>query len=240
MRVFAISDLHLSHAVDKPMHVFGPHWEDHAARIQEAWRERVDSEDLVLVPGDLSWGMRFDDSRQDLEFLGALPGTKLIVRGNHDYWWATRKKLAEFLPPSIIPLQNTAHVQGDIGVAGTRLWIDADLKLEESSPEDRRIWERELGRLRMSLMALPQGLKHIIVMTHYPPISLEGRAGRAVALATEFGCDVWVFGHMHLGGPDYAGFNCTIGSIRFEFVSADYLDFIPKLIFDQGGSAGGS
>jgi predicted phosphohydrolase len=156
----------------------------------------------------------------------------VIIKGNHDYWWASLSKVKQALPGSIIPLQNSSVTFGSIGVAGSRLWLDPDLKLETTTADDKKIWERELDRLAMSLKTLPPGLGVRIIMTHFPPISLDGNPSRAVKIARDAGCDIWVFGHMHLGPLDYGGFNRTVEGIRFDFVSADYLDFRPKLIFD--------
>ena len=234
MRIFAISDLHLSFQVDKPMDIFGPAWQGHPERIKKAWIESVGTDDIVLIPGDISWAMRLNEAVEDFAFLGVLPGTKVIIKGNHDYWWPSLSKVKQFVPPSVIPLQNTSIVFGNIGIAGSRLWIDPELELESYTKEDRKIWDRELERLRHSLKSLPNGLNTRIVMTHFPPISLEGRESKAVEIAREFGCDIWVFGHMHLGNLNYGGFNRTIDGIRFEFVSADYLDFRPRLILDAG------
>lgn len=215
------------------MDIFGPAWQDHPEKIRKAWTESVRADDVVLVPGDISWGMRLSEAQDDFTFVGDLPGTKVIIKGNHDYWWPSLSKVKQFVPPSIMPLQNTSVVLGDVGIAGSRLWIDPDLELENYTKDDRKIWDRELDRLSQSLRSLPQGLSTRIVMTHFPPISLDGRESKAVRIAREYGCDIWVFGHMHLGNLDYDGFNRDIDGIRFEFVSADYLDFQPKLILDE-------
>ncbi|HOJ13636.1 MAG TPA: metallophosphoesterase [Deltaproteobacteria bacterium] len=230
MRIFAISDLHLSFGSNKPMDVFGAHWEDHPERLREAWLERVTDGDVVLVPGDVSWAMRLAEAADDLAFIHALPGTKVVVKGNHDYWWTTMGKMKNALPPTIIPLQNTSVTFGEVAVAGCRLWIDPDLMLEEATEEDRKIFQRELGRLESSLRSVPETAKVRIVMTHFPPISLDGKPSRAVEVASRYGCDIWVFGHMHLGGPDLKGFDRTAGGMRFVFASADYLGFKPRLI----------
>jgi uncharacterized protein len=232
VRIFALSDLHLSFEVDKPMDIFGPAWQDHASKISRAWHEIVSEDDIVLVPGDISWAMRLSEAQEDFSFLGGLPGRKIIIKGNHDYWWASLSKVRQSVPESVIPLQNSSIAFGNIGIAGSRLWLDPDLKLESTTPEDKKIWERELDRLRLSLQTLPAGLETRIIMTHFPPISLEGKPSRAVAIAEEYGCDIWVFGHMHLGSLEYKGFYRTLCGIRFEFVSADYLDFRPKLILE--------
>ena len=232
MKVFAISDLHLSFETDKPMDIFGPHWEGHSERIRQAWEDCVSEGDVVLIPGDISWALRLSEARADFEFIDALPGKKVIIRGNHDYWWSSLSKVKKALPASIIPLQNTAINFGLIGIAGSRLWIDPELRLENATPQDRKIWQRELARFSLSLSALPQDTKVRIIMTHFPPISLEGKPGKAVEVASGYLCDIWVFGHMHLGGGSYEGFNRTIGSTRFEFVSADFIEFRPKFIYD--------
>ncbi len=232
MRIFAISDLHLSFEVDKPMDIFGQSWTDHPRRIRECWCDLVTDDDVVLIPGDISWAMRMEEAGKDVAFVDELPGTKVIIKGNHDYWWASLSKVKKFVPKSIIPLQNTAISFGRIGIAGSRLWIDPDLNLEKATPQDKKIWERELVRLKQSLDALPKGLDTRIIMTHYPPISLDGVPGKAIEVAAQYGCDIWVFGHMHLGSLDYDGFNRTIDDTRYEFVSADYLGFCPKLILD--------
>ncbi len=232
MRIFAISDLHLSFETDKPMDIFGEAWKDHPARIRQYWHENVRDDDVVLIPGDISWALRLEEAKKDIAFIDGLPGRKVIIKGNHDYWWSSLSKVKKFMPESIIPLQNSAIVLGGVGIAGSRLWIDPDLSLEKATPEDKKIWERELLRLKQSLDVLPGGLDTRIIMTHFPPISLEGRAGKSVEVASPYGCDIWVFGHMHLGSLDYDGFNRTIADTRYEFVSADYLGFCPKLILD--------
>lgn len=215
------------------MDIFGPHWQDHPTRIRDAWMEDVAETDIVLIPGDISWALKLDEARKDIEFLESLPGRKVIIKGNHDYWWPSLNKLTAFLPESIIPLQNNSHRFGDVAVAGSRLWLDPDLKLEEITPEDRKIWERELHRFSLSLRSIPEDAEKKIIMTHFPPISLDGKPGKAVQIAAKYQCDAWVFGHMHLGELDYRGFNRTIEGTRFEFVSADFLDFRPKLILDD-------
>jgi predicted phosphohydrolase len=230
MSIFAIADLHLGITVEKNMDMFGGPWEGHTAKLKQRWEATVNDADLVLVPGDISWALKLDEAKADIEFLDNLPGKKLILKGNHDYWWPSLKKLKEFLPQNIIPLKNDAFVYENVGIAGSRLWFDPDLNLEATTPQDRAIYERELERFTLSLNSLPKGLKKKIIMTHFPPISLDGKPSKAVQTASEFDCDIWVFGHMHLGTLDYSGFARTIGKTKFEFVSSDYIDFTPKLI----------
>lgn len=234
MRIFAISDLHLSFDMSKPMDIFGPVWQDHPQKIRNAWKSLVREGDLVLIPGDISWSLKLEDARQDLEFIADLPGTKVIIKGNHDYWWTSLQKVRQAMPASIIPLQNTSLVFEDVGISGSRLWIDPDLNLEEASEKDRKIWEREIARLKLSLDDLGGGVRKRIIMSHFPPISLDGKLSKAARMTNDYQCDIWIFGHMHLGNNlDYNGFNRTIDSTRYVFVSADYLDFSPILILDE-------
>lgn len=232
MRIYAISDLHLSFGTNKPMDVFGQHWDNHPQRLRQAWTHLVGKEDVVLIPGDISWAMRFSEAKADLEFIHELPGTKVMIRGNHDYWWATLSKLRKTLPETIIPLHNSSVSFGDVFVAGSRLWIDPDLALEKATQEDKQIFERELVRLRTSLKEMPAHAGLRIIMTHFPPISLDGTPGRALDAVSDHRPDIWVFGHMHLGAADFSGFDRTIGNTRFVFVSADHLGFTPKLLHD--------
>ncbi len=232
MKIFAISDLHLSFHADKPMDVFGPHWHDHPARLKKSWVKLVGINDVVLIPGDISWSMKLSDAAADLEFIHSLPGIKVIMKGNHDYWWSSFTKVRQVLPASVRAIQNTSIMFGTIGIAGSRLWIDPELRLEASTEEDQKLFQRELGRFAMSLKLLGEDAHVRIIMTHFPPISQDGRTGKAVELARESGCSHWIFGHMHLGTNDYTGFNRIIGTTQFHFVSADYLDFSPKLIYD--------
>jgi len=231
MNIFAISDLHLGLGINKKMDVFGPLWGNHSEKIRHAWQEQVMDEDIVLIPGDISWAMNFEQARKDIDFIRSLPAMKVIIRGNHDYWWSTLTKLRSFLPENIVPLQNTSFVYRGIGIAGTRLWIDPGLRLESASVEDEKIFKRELTRLKMSLESLNKDIDRLIVMTHFPPVSIEGTPGRAIGIAEEYAPCAWVFGHMHLNGSmDYSGFNRKIGKMRLQFVSADFLDFRPRLV----------
>lgn len=237
MRVFAIADLHLGLGIDKNMDIFGPVWKDHPRRIRDAWSSLVSPEDMVLIPGDISWAMNFEQARADINFISGLPGKKVMIRGNHDYWWSTLTKLKDFLPEDIVPIHNTSYVYKGVGVAGTRLWIDPELRLEASTGRDEKIYKRELERLRMSVTSLSKGIERIVIMTHFPPISMQGQPGRAVSLVQEY-CtpDAWVFGHMHTdssGSNDYRGFNKVFDGTRYVFVSADFLGFSPELILSM-------
>lgn len=227
-RVFAIGDLHLSLSVpNKAMDVFGAHWKDHANRIKESWQDVVDEEDLVLIPGDISWAMYLSDANADLSFIGALKGSKLLLRGNHDYWWQSVTKVRTALPARMYALQNDVFRFGDLFVCGTRGWtVPESSHFKERA--DRKLYERELLRLDLSIKALPQDVQ-AIGMLHFPPFS---EAGEPSEFARRFAAanvtDV-VYGHLH-GASQRFLFNGESDGVRYHAVPADYLNFIPKRI----------
>ena len=225
MALYAIADLHLSLAVDKPMDRFGPQWVGHAAKIDAAWRARVGSQDTVLLCGDTSWAMRLDEAAPDLEWLAALPGRKILLRGNHDYWWGRLAKLRRALPSGIEVLQNTSLLAEGWQVCGSRGWM---LPTPESSPDDLAIYARELGRLRLSLESAT-GPAPRLAMLHYPPWMPGQESTAVVELLREFDVRVCVYGHLHALPPG-AYPEGQHGGIQFHCVSADLAGFVPKQI----------
>jgi len=261
VRIFALSDLHLSFASNKPMDIFGPSWQNHAAKIESAWRDCVMPDDLVLVGGDVSWGMKLRDAQPDLDWLGKLPGTKIVGKGNHDYWWSSQKKMREVCDSSILFLQNDVIRIGDVCVGGTRLWDFPDIrwpfisnktaladetnavppKREETEErrkkrleDDEKIRAREIERLRLSLSKLDENAAVRIALVHYPPLSSDGALGELARIMAEYRVDLCVYGHIH-GVQDTdvaaADFVSGEGQPRFVLSSADWLDFRPKLVW---------
>ncbi|MBS3934298.1 MAG: metallophosphoesterase [Truepera sp.] len=227
MHVFAIADPHLSRATPKPMDIFGAHWEGHPAVFFERWREVVTPEDLVLIPGDISWAMKLDDALLDLHDLAALPGRKVLLRGNHDYWWPSISRLRAALPPGMYALQNDALKFGSVVVAGTRGWLCPGSS--EFGPEDERIYQRELQRLKLSLQAAHKlGGESLIVMLHFPPTNLRLEPSGFTELLLEHCPDHLLFGHLH--GDDGRRVIQALGHIAVHFVAADALSFTPKRI----------
>ena len=226
--VYAIGDLHLSLSVpDKAMDVFGVHWKDHAARVKEAWQDTVTEEDLVLIPGDVSWAMYLSDAIADLGFLGSLKGKKLILRGNHDYWWQSVTKVRTVLPDGMFALQNDVFRFGDLFVCGTRGWTAPEsAHFKESA--DRKLFERELIRLDLSLNRLPEGA-HAIGMLHYPPFSENGEKSAFASRFERAGVTDVVYGHLH-GAALKSAFNGEKDGVTYHCVSADHLNFVPKQI----------
>jgi predicted phosphohydrolase len=248
MTVWAIADLHLSFGVpNKHMHVFGPQWQGYTEKIEQHWRSLIAPEDLVLIPGDISWAMHVEEAKPDLEWIGRMPGTKVMIKGNHDYWWSSLSKLKSILPPSCHLIQNNSWTWQEISIAGTRLWDVPGLKfndvidfkendrakpLTESdhSSESQKIYQRELGRLEVSLKSMNPLSKKRIVMTHYPPIGPALQETEASRLLEKYRVDICVFGHLHNVKPGLQLFGTHHG-VTYYLTACDYLaDFKPLKI----------
>ncbi len=243
MRIFAIADLHLSFGTPgKKMDIFGPEWEDHPKKMASYWDAMVAPEDLVLIPGDISWAMKIEDALPDLAWIDARPGTKVLIRGNHDYWWDTIAKVRRVLPPSIRAIGNDSIAVGSVALAGARLWDTSEYSFrsyiairenkaqkkngvqEKITQEDEKIFAREVGRLQMSLEAMAKGCPTKIVLTHYPPIAADLADSQVSKLLERYGVNYVVFGHLHSLLPNQKMFGVK-GGIHYHLVSADYLQF---------------
>jgi len=247
MSIWALADLHLSFGVnDKSMDVFGPQWVNYPEKIRNHWLRLVQKEDLVLIPGDISWALKPEDAQRDLEWIDALPGTKLLLRGNHDYWWTSLNKLEKILPPSLHLIQNNAFKWQNVAIGGARLWDTPEFSFDsfieyhpnpkakeltpkEDSKDVEKIFQREFGRLELSLKSLPKDASIRIAMTHYPPISSDLQPSRTSALLEKYGISACVFGHLHNVRPNSLPFGIKNG-IRYTLASCDYVDFSPVLI----------
>lgn len=232
MKIFAISDTHLSSVVEKPMDIFGPGWEDHFDRIVEDWKQKVGKDDLVLLAGDISWGMYLEEAKPDLDLIGNLPGKKVILRGNHDYWWKSITAVRNILPKNMFAVQNDCLRFDDILVCGSRGWTvpETDFKTEE----DEKIFKRELIRLELSLSEMQKQRKEgdfVVVMTHYPPFNSKMNGSEVTNLIEKYNPDCVVYGHLH-------GKNCRIkldffiNKIRYVLTSCDQINC--KLIEIRG------
>lgn len=229
MKVFAIADLHLSHAYPKPMQKFGEHWTDHFQQISKAWHESVSEQDLVLIPGDISWAMQMKDAEVDLYEIGKLPGQKIIMRGNHDYWWNSLTKVRSALPEKMYALQNEALRFEKIIIAGTRGW-SCPGSVYYKKDDDEKIYQREVIRLQLSLSKIPKKQDDVlIVMMHYPPFNERREENEFQAAIREAKADIVVYGHLH-GASCKSAFEGTRDGVRYDLVSCDHLNFIPKLI----------
>ncbi len=235
MSLYAIGDLHLPGGEDKSMSVFGPQWEDHMGRISAAWREMIAPEDTVLIPGDISWAMKMEDALPDLRTIAALPGKKVLIRGNHDYWWNSVSRIRAALEPGMYVLQHDAADMGDFVVCGTRGWMipTGDTPLD---PENEKIYRREGARLTLALDAaerIAEG-RPIVVMIHYPPLYETERSSEFTRQMEERGVALCVYGHLH-GTGIRAGFNGTHNGVMYRLTSCDSLGFRPLRLELPGG-----
>ena len=226
MAVFAIGDLHLP-ARQKPMDIFGPHWKDHFQRISADWTERVAPEDTVLLPGDISWAMQLEEAGEDLAAIGRLPGKKILLRGNHDYWWSAIGRVRRALAEGMYALQNDSLLLDGHLYAGSRGWM---LPGPESDADELRIYNRERMRLEMSLRnarardaELP-----ITALMHYPPMT-EEHPGFS-DLLEQYGVADCVYGHLH-GPAIHGGVRGLRNGVRYHQVSCDGLDFKLYLLY---------
>jgi predicted phosphohydrolase len=241
LKIWAIADLHLSFTTpNKGMEKFGTKWLQHYDIIKKHWIESIAEDDLVLIAGDISWAMRVSEAKADLDWIGELPGTKVLIRGNHDFWWESLKKIKTVLPESMHLIQNNAFHWNDISVGGARLWDSDEYSFSEfidfSGPlnevdqdkeSQQKIFDRELIRLENSLKQLDPKAKSRIVMTHYPPIANSLAPSRAASLLEKYGVDICVFGHLHNIRKGLTLFGEKKRGVTYHLTACDYLDFKP-------------
>jgi predicted phosphohydrolase len=219
--VWAISDLHLP-ARQKPMDIFGPHWTNHFERIREDWLANVQADDIVLLPGDLTWAMHLEEAQEDLERIGELPGRKLLLRGNHDYWWSSIGRVRRMLPEGCHAIQNDSLLLDGMLFAGSRGWLIPGEP--DGDSDDARIYRRERQRLEMSLKHARSKSEDapLIVMMHYPPRSDTNEGFADILL--QYGVDEVVYGHLH--GAGLAGaIKGRVDGLNYHQVSCDGLGF---------------
>jgi hypothetical protein len=232
MRVFALSDLHLGFSVGKPMDMFGSEWLNHPAKIKSNWERLVSPEDIVLVPGDISWGMTLAQAEEDLTFLQRLPGGKYICKGNHDYWWQSPSRVRGMLGHGITPLQNTAVDLESFVLATSRGW-SSPLWEGYSPSTDDKVYRRELLRMDTALQTaggIPG--KPLAYMMHYPPV-VDGKPTAFAEKLVSAGVSLCVYGHLHFDGSWNPLVNTRIENTSFRLVSSDYLDFTPLDITEE-------
>lgn len=198
MKVYAISDLHLTNSADKPMEIFGGNWENYFEKIVADWTSKVAEDDIVLIAGDISWAMTVDNAKADFDVLAKLPGRKVIIKGNHDYWWGSYSKVKRMLPEGFYAIQNNAVKIDNFIFCGTRGWITVDQN--KDNPEDVKIYEREQIRLKMSLddaKRLCTNNEEIIALTHYPPFNAKFDNSPFTNIFNEYNIEKVVYGHLH-------------------------------------------
>ena len=225
MSLFAIADTHLSFGTDKPMDSF-PGWNDYVDRIEKNWNKIVTDDDTVVIAGDISWAMNFDELKADFDFIERLNGKKIILKGNHDYWWNTLKKMNDFIESqrykTISILYNNSYDVDGVSVCGSRGWL-----FDVDDEHDEKVLNREVGRLRLSLESAVNDEK--IVFLHYPPVTTDTKCDEILNLLKEYGIKKCYYGHLH-GIAAKKAIDDVVDGIEFRLISCDRLGFIPKLI----------
>ena len=226
MSLFALADVHLSLGTDKPMDIF-PGWADYVDRLERNWRDKVAKDDTVVVAGDISWAMKLDDSLDDFSFLHSLPGRKLILKGNHDLWWTTMRKMESFLEQhgldSISFVHNSAVAVDDMAVCGTRGWFFDDVQ------SDHKVIEREAGRLERSILEGKRLGGEAVVFLHYPPVFGGQRCDEIMEVLHRYSIRRCYYGHIHGAGRRQAA-QGIIEGIHMRLIACDALDFTPLLV----------
>lgn len=227
MALYAISDLHLALNGDKPMDVFGEKWYKHEEKIAENWREVIKETDTVLIAGDISWSIKMEEGMADLNYIHMLPGRKILVKGNHDYWWSSITKLNKLFEDMNF-IQNNHFSYGEYAICGTRGWNIAEE--EGADPQDKKVYLREQIRLRLSLeSAVRAGFKKFIVMLHYPPILDNQEDNSITRIIEEYKVEKVIYGHLH--GPSANKILKGMHhGVEYIMTSSDYLNFKPVRI----------
>ena len=225
MAVYAIADLHLSFGSDKPMDVFGG-WTNYTDRIRENWQRLVEPEDTVVIAGDISWAMKLTETEADFRFIDGLNGRKLLMKGNHDYWWSTKAKMDKYLADSgfesMSILHNNYYVCDGIALCGSRGWF-----YDAETDADMLILNREVGRLRMSIEPAVAAGHDPIVFLHYPPIYNNMECEEILSVLREYNIKKCFYGHIHGGSAAKRAFTGEKYGIQFRLISCDYLGFTP-------------
>lgn len=234
MALYAMADIHLALSVNKPMDIFGKQWENYMDRIADNWMATITDNDCIIIAGDISWAINIEELDKDFEFLNRLPGQKVFVKGNHDYWWNSMSKLKKYIEThgfrNMVFLHNNAYIYKDIVVCGSRGWaLPGDPGF---TAEDEKVYRRELMRLRLSL---EQGAKlkgsEILVAMHYPPATIINPHSGFIDIMNEYGVKRCVYGHLHDSGKRIA-INGGHEGIDMYLTASEYLQFIPLKLED--------
>ncbi len=227
MSLYAIADLHLSLSSGKPMNIF-PGWDNHVERLEKNWQTTVSPDDTVVVPGDISWAINFEEAKADFDFINRLNGHKVIMKGNHDYWWNSMAKMNRFLEENgfdtITIVHNNYYPYGEYGICGTRGWIK-----DTEEPADAKVLAREAGRLETSIKAALADGKKPIVFLHYPPIFANDYNREILDVLFRYDIKTCYYGHLHGNAHRYAVCG-EVDGINYQLIAGDFVQFCPKLI----------
>ena len=234
MKIWAISDLHLTFACDKPMDIFGGNWENYIQKIQSNWQKLVAPEDIVLVAGDISWAMKLEGAVKDLQWIDKLNGKKIIIKGNHEYWWSGITAVRNVLPPSLSAIQNDYLRINNVLFCGTRGWTVPEHG-KQLAAEDDKLYKREVERLKLTLAQMQKQRKAddiVICMMHFPPYNITKEDSNFTKLLEEYKVDKVVFGHLHgkLVGMDKI---VNKNGIEYYFTATDHINHTPVLIYED-------
>ena len=226
--IYTIADLHLSFGTDKPMDIFSG-WTNYTERIRNNWQRLVEPDDTVVIAGDISWAMKLNEINKDFEYIQGLNGKKIILKGNHDYWWTTKSKMDKYISDSgfdsVSILHNNYYVVEDTAICGTRGWF-----YDAEKDEDMLILKREVGRLKMSVEpALKAGYKPVVFL-HYPPIYNGMECTEIMNVLREYEIKKCFYGHVHGGNASKKAFIGEKYGIKFQLIACDYINFTPMSI----------
>jgi len=225
--IYGIADLHLDFSKEKSMDIFGEMWVNHEEKIFKNWKNIIKEDDVVLIPGDISWALKLKEAKLDLDRIDKLPGHKVISKGNHDYWWQTRSKLNSLENETIHYISNDSYIYNDIAICGTRGWSPKDS--DEYKVKDEKIFSRELNRLELSILSAGEKVNKKIAMIHYPPFNIDGTPNEFVDIMKKHGVSICVYGHLHSEGHKFV-VEGEIEGIEFYCIASDYIKFEPRLI----------
>lgn len=224
--IYALADLHLDYTEEKSMEVFGDAWDKYQEKIFTNWKNIIKDEDTVLIPGDISWAMDIKEARIDLEKIDNLPGRKIMMKGNHDYWRSSLNKLNQLGFANIDFLQNNSFEVEDYLICGTRGWISRDSR--DFTDHDEKIYKRELLRLENSIKSLISE-KKLIINLHYPPINTDGSLNDFFNIARDYKAHTVIYGHLHGNGHRLIKEGKFEG-VNLVCVASDYVNFAPVRI----------
>ena len=224
MKIYAISDLHISTSTDKPMDIFGGNWVGYMDKIRADWQSKVQDDDIVLIGGDISWAMKIEDAKLDLDSLRDLKGKVVMIKGNHDYWWSGIGKVRDIMPPSFYALQNDSIKFGNTIICGSRCWCVPGSP--DFTEQDRKIYNRETERLKLSLKSAVKDRQEgdkLIALVHYPPFNVRRENSAFTDIFEEYKVDAVVYGHLH--GKDVRSDKLLIkNGIKYFLTSCDQVD----------------
>ncbi|MBQ8133254.1 MAG: metallophosphoesterase [Clostridia bacterium] len=228
MAVYTIADLHLSFGTNKPMDVF-PGWTNYTERIEKNWQRLVTEEDTVVIAGDISWAMDLKETYNDFDFINRLNGKKILLKGNHDYWWTTKSKMDRYLKDngfdSISIMHNNYYVADGLALCGSRGWF-----YDAETDADMKVLNREVGRLKMSIEPAVKDGYEPIVFLHYPPIYNNTECAEMMDVLREYKIKKCFYGHIHGGNAAKRAFIGERDGISFKLIACDHLGFTPLAV----------